>query len=72
MTETQIHTQLNIVTLTQTDDNVVSIYSGKHSKVKDNVVVTTLTPTATVTQSNVESQDYVNIISQQEILDKLI
>jgi hypothetical protein len=53
----QIHKYRLILsaTETQTDDNVISIDGGKHSNVKDNVVVTasTSTPSATVFQSNV-------------------
>ena len=53
----QIHKYRLILsaTETQTDDNVIPIDAGKHSNVKDNVVVTTSTstPTATVFPSNV-------------------
>jgi hypothetical protein len=37
-------THVNSATVTQSDDNDVSINVGKHSNVKDNVVVTTSTP----------------------------
>jgi hypothetical protein len=47
--------QVNSTAVIQADDNVLSIDAGKHSQVKDSVIVTTSTSTltATLTQSNV-------------------
>jgi hypothetical protein len=43
MTPTQTR-QVNSTRVIQADDNVLSIDAGKHSNVKENVVVTTSTP----------------------------
>ncbi len=55
---------MNSAEVTQTANSEAKIDAGKESKVKDNVLAAASVQTATVEQSNTNSDDDVNVIDQ--------
>ncbi len=69
--DADINTQVNSATITQNAENEAEIEADKKSKVKDNVLTAASVQTATVTQSNVNSDNDVNVIDQ-DLIELLI
>ncbi len=62
--DSDTNVQVNSATVNQQASNTASIDTGKKSTVKDNVLTAASVQTATLDQSNTNSDDDVNVIDQ--------